>query len=113
MKHVHILRVEIAPYETIKERTLAIAQGEYKPLPSELKIWFSSIESLAQVLSTRNRLLLELIAQAKSKSMTELAQQDDTKVISRGHLKRWNIMALFSSFARKVGKSALKLLSSI
>src|ERR1700722_839528 len=74
MKHVHILRVGIAPYEEIWERTLAIARGEHKPLPSDPKIWFSSIESLAQVLSTRNKLLLELIAQAKPESMTELAE---------------------------------------
>jgi len=74
MRHVHILRVGIAPYEKIKERTLAIARGEYKPLPSDPKIWFSSMESLAQILSTRNKLLLELIAQAKPQSMTELAQ---------------------------------------
>lgn len=74
MKHAHILRVGIAPYETIKERTLAIARGEYKPLLSEPKIWFSSMESFAQILSTRNKLLLELIAQAKPQSMTELAE---------------------------------------
>lgn len=74
MSHIHILRVGIAPYEKIKERTLAIARGDYKPLPSEPKIWFSSIESLSQVLSTRNKLLLEIIAQAKPQSMTELAQ---------------------------------------
>jgi predicted transcriptional regulator len=74
MKHVHILRVGIAPYEAIRERTLSIARGDYKPAPSEPKIWFSSMESLAQVLSTRNKLLLELIAQTKPQSMTELAQ---------------------------------------
>lgn len=74
MKHIHILRVGVAPYEAIKERTLAIARGEYKPLPSEPKVWFSSMESLAQVLSTPNKLLLELIARAKPQSMTELAQ---------------------------------------
>src|SRR5437588_5414851 len=73
-KRMHILRVGIAPYEKIKERTLAIARGEYKPLPSEPKVWFSSMESLAQILSTRNKLLLELIAQAKPQSMTELAE---------------------------------------
>ncbi|OJW53912.1 MAG: transcriptional regulator [Alphaproteobacteria bacterium 41-28] len=74
MSHVHILRVGIAPYEKIKEKTLAIARGEYKPLPSDPKIWFSSIESLAQIFSTRNKLLLEIIAQSKPQSMTELAQ---------------------------------------
>lgn len=73
MKHVHILRIGIAPYEKIRERTLAIARGEYKPLPSEPKVWFSSMESFAQILSSRNKLLLEIIAQAKPRSMTELA----------------------------------------
>lgn len=73
MTHSHILRVGIAPYEKIRERTLAIARGDYKPSPSEPKIWFSSIESLAQILSTRNKLLLEIISQAKPRSMTELA----------------------------------------
>lgn len=73
MKHVHILRVGIAPYEEIRERTLSIARGEYKPLPSEPKIWFSSMESFAQILSSRNKLLLEIIAQSKPRSMTELA----------------------------------------
>jgi predicted transcriptional regulator len=75
MQRVHILRIGIAPYEKIKERTLAIARGEYKPLPTEPKVWFSSIESLAQVLSTRNKLLLEMIEQSKPHSLTELAKQ--------------------------------------
>ncbi len=74
MTQVHILRIGIAPYEKIKERTLAIARGDYKLLPTEPKVWFSSMESFAQVLSTRNKLLLEMIAQAKPQSMTELAQ---------------------------------------
>lgn len=74
MRHLHILRVGIAPYEEVKERTLAIARGEHKPHPSEPKIWFSSMESLAQVLSTHNKLLLELIAHTKPRSMTELAE---------------------------------------
>jgi predicted transcriptional regulator len=73
MRQVHILRVGIAPYEKIREQTLAIARGDYKPSPSEPKIWFSSMESLAQVLSSRNKMLLELIAQTKPRSMTELA----------------------------------------
>ena len=74
MKNIHILRVGIAPYEDIKKRTLAIARGEYEPSYAEPKIWFSSMESFAQILSTRNKLLLEIISQAKPRSMTELAQ---------------------------------------
>lgn len=70
---VSILRVGIAPYEEIKKRTLAIARGKYKPARNEPKIWFSSIESLAQVLSSKNKLLLEIIAKEKPNSMSELA----------------------------------------
>lgn len=69
-----ILRVGIAPYEEIKKRTQAIARGEYKPSFQDPKVWFSSIESLAQVLSSKNKLLLEIIANEKPNSMTELAE---------------------------------------
>ena len=51
---------------------MAIARGEHVPGPEEPKLWFSSIESLAQVLSTQNQLLLEVIADAKPASLTEL-----------------------------------------
>ncbi len=74
MRNVHILRVGIASYDDIWNRTMAIARGEHKPTASEPKIWFNSLESLAQVLSTPNKLLLELIAQTKPQSMTELSE---------------------------------------
>jgi len=51
-----------------------IARGDYKQSPSDPKVWFSSMKFLAQVLSTHNKLLLELIAQAKPQSVIELAQ---------------------------------------
>jgi predicted transcriptional regulator len=66
------VKVGIATFEQQKERLFAIARGEYKPTPDEPKIWFSSIESLAQVLSSKNQLLLEIIAQAQPASITEL-----------------------------------------
>lgn len=68
------LTIGIASFKNFKARTLAIARGEYKPGKDEPKIWFSSIESLAQVLSTKNQMLLELIATAKPSSITELAE---------------------------------------
>ncbi len=71
---VSVLRVGIATYDEIKNRTLAIARGTYKPSAHEPKVWFSSIESLAQVLSSKNKLLLEIIAKEKPSSMTELAE---------------------------------------
>lgn len=67
------LKVGIASYEEFKERTMAIARGELKPGPGDPKVWFTSIESLAKVLSDRNRELLALIADTKPQSMQELA----------------------------------------
>jgi predicted transcriptional regulator len=55
-----ILRIGIAPYEEMKARTLAIARGELKPKTDEPKLWFTSIESLARVLSDKSRALLDL-----------------------------------------------------
>lgn len=68
-----MLKVGIASLEQYKARTLAIARGEYKPGPNEPKVWFPSIESLSQVLSDRNRVLLALIADTEPQSVNELA----------------------------------------
>lgn len=57
----------------IRERTLAIAQGKYKPKPDEPKIWFTSIRSLAEVLSDENQALLQLIVDKRPDSIRELA----------------------------------------
>jgi predicted transcriptional regulator len=69
-----ILKVGIASVEQYKARTMAIARGEYKPSPDEPKIWFSSPESFAQVLSGKNQALLALIATTNPSSLTELAE---------------------------------------
>lgn len=68
------LTIGIASFRAYKARTLAIARGEYKPGKDEPKIWFSSIESFAQILSTKNQKLLEIIATKNPGSITELAQ---------------------------------------
>ncbi len=57
----------------IRERTLAIAEGRYKPKPDEPKIWFTSIRSLAEVLSDENQALLQVITDRKPGSIRELA----------------------------------------
>lgn len=67
-----ILHVGIASYEQMKERSIAIARGEYTPRKDEPKIWFNSPESFAKVLSEKNLLLLELIAKNHPHSLTEL-----------------------------------------
>lgn len=67
------LRIGIMPQEKIRERVLSIAKGEYRPGPGEPKIWFSSIKSLAEVLSDGNRALLKVIAEVKPQSISDLA----------------------------------------
>jgi predicted transcriptional regulator len=67
------LKVGIASYEQFKKRTMAIARGEYRRGAAEPKVWFSSIESFAKVLSERNRELLSVIAETKPQSLHELA----------------------------------------
>ena len=74
------VKVGIATYEQQKRRMLAIARGEYKPSPDEPKIWFSSIESLAQLLNSKNQELLRVIEESKPSSLHELAKLTHRKV---------------------------------
>lgn len=73
------LKVGIADYEQMKARTLAIARGEHRPGKGEPKVWFTSVESFAKVLSQRNRDLLTLIADEQPTSLTQLAQLSGRK----------------------------------
>ena len=67
-----VLRIGIMPYQDYKKRSLAIARGEYRPRPNEPKIWFESVQSMAQVLSNENQLLLKTILDRKPESLKEL-----------------------------------------
>lgn len=67
------LTIGIASYADMKERTLRIARGELKPRPSDPKVWFPSLESLAKVLSESNRQLLALIDERRPASLQELS----------------------------------------
>lgn len=66
------LRIGIASLSAMRDRTLAVARGELKLKPDEPKLWFTSIESLARVLSDKNRLLLDLIIEQQPQSLAEL-----------------------------------------
>ncbi|MFM7802762.1 MAG: transcriptional regulator [Limnohabitans sp.] len=65
--------IGILPQEKIRERALAIARGDYKPKATEPKIWFTSMRSLAEVLSDDNRALLKVIQDTKPRSISSLA----------------------------------------
>lgn len=71
--------VGILPQDRIRERMLAIARGEYKPKTTEPKIWFTSMRSLAEVLSDENRALLKVIQYAKPQSISTLAEMTGRK----------------------------------
>ncbi len=45
------LEIGIAGYDQMKSRSLAIARGEHTPAKGEPKVWFTSIESFAKLLS--------------------------------------------------------------
>jgi predicted transcriptional regulator len=73
------LRAGIATYEQMKARTLAIARCEFRPPAGEPKVWFTSAESFARVLSDRNRALLGIIAESKPGSLAHLAELSGRK----------------------------------
>jgi predicted transcriptional regulator len=68
------LRVGIASYKEMKARTLAVARGERGVGVNEPKVWFTSTESFAKVLSAGNRELLRVIAEKASGSLDDLAR---------------------------------------
>ena len=67
------LKIGIAGYDRMKARTLEIARGGHVRAGDEPKVWFTSIDSFAKLLSEHNRRLLELIARERPRSLTELA----------------------------------------
>ena len=73
------LKIGIASYQEMKNRTMAIARGEYKPRRGEPKVWFPTLEAFAGVLSEGNRELLQIIIDNQPESMTELAELSGRK----------------------------------
>lgn len=49
--------IGIMPEEQIRKRMLAIAKGEHTPTAGEPKIWFTSVNAVAQALSSENIVL--------------------------------------------------------
>ena len=67
--------IGVMPQKQIRARALAIARGEYKPRPGEPKIWFTSMKSVAEVLSDSNRALLKVIRETEPESVADLAKK--------------------------------------
>src|SRR5882757_4472524 len=73
------LKVGIASIEDMKKRTLAIARGNLKPSRDDPKVWFTSPESFARVLSNKNRALLNVISATNPDSLQDLAARTGRK----------------------------------
>ncbi len=69
-----VMKVGIISKEEYRQRTIAIAKGEYVPRPGEPKVWFESLQSMAQVLSNENQELLKIIIDRKPASLKELEE---------------------------------------
>ena len=82
---VRKMEIGIMSRDKFKQYTLDIAEGKRKPGKEEPKVWFDSIESLAQVLSSKNRELLKIIKERTPGSLKELA---DATGRSPGNLSR-------------------------
>ena len=74
-----VIRVGILPRAEYVKRTIAIAKGEYTPKRGEPKVWFESLRSMAEALSSDNQELLRLIAERNPQSLTELEQLSGRK----------------------------------
>ena len=80
-----VIKIGIASQQKIRQRVLAIAKGEITPKPSDPKVWFTSMRSMAEVLSDENRAMLDVIRQTNPNSISELAQLTGRK---QGNLSR-------------------------
>ena len=98
--------VGIMGKEAYRERTMAIARGEYVPREHEPKIWFESLQSMAQVLSNENRELLKVILEKKPKSLAELEAMTGRKKPNLSRtlktLERYGIVKLHKERNRTV-----------
>jgi len=61
-------------YEGMTARTMAVARGVRRIPSSDPKVWFTSTESFARVLSAGNRELQRVIAEKAPGSLEELAR---------------------------------------
>lgn len=80
-----VIKIGIASQQQMRQRVLMVARGQLRVQPSDPKIWFTSMRSLAQVLSDENRALLNVIRESKPISISELAELTGRK---QGNLSR-------------------------
>jgi predicted transcriptional regulator len=80
-----VIRLGVASQQQMRQRVLMIAKGQLQVHPRDPKIWFTSMRSLAQVLSDENRALFNVIRESKPISISDLAELTGRK---QGNLSR-------------------------
>lgn len=68
------VKIGILSREEYRERSIKIAKGEYVPKSGEPKIWFESLQSMAQLLNRENQKLLQTIIEEHPRSLKELEE---------------------------------------
>ena len=101
-----VMKVGIISKEEYRQRTIAIAKGEYVPKPGEPKIWFESLQSMAQVLSSENQELLKIIIDRKPTSLKELEEMTGRK--SSNLSRTLKLMASFGIVALEKDKKNVR-----
>lgn len=103
-----VLKVGIISGDDYRKRTIAIARGDYKPSRDEPKVWFESLNSMAQVLSSDNQELLKLIIEHKPRSLAELEKLSARKKSNLSRtlktLERYGIVELPKDGGRLIPK---------
>lgn len=107
-----VMKVGIISREDYVKRTIAIAKGKYKPRKEEPSIWFESLNSMSQVLSSDNQNLLKVIIEHKPRSLAELEKISNRKKSNLSRtlktLEKYGIVEL----PKKEGKLVPKVLAT-
>jgi len=105
-----VMNVGIISKEDYRKRTIAIAKGEYKPRKNEPKIWFESLNSMAQTLNSDNQELLRIILEKKPASLAELEAMTGRRKSNLSRtlktLERYGVVQLNQQGKRLVPKVA-------
>jgi predicted transcriptional regulator len=80
-----VLRIGVSSKEAIRKRTIDIASGAIQPTDHDPKVWVTSTQALAQLLSAENIGLLKIIQTTHPASVSELAR---TTGRQQGNLSR-------------------------
>jgi predicted transcriptional regulator len=81
------LRIGIAGYDEMKARIVAVARGEQRIAPDAPKVWFTSTESIAKVLSGGNSDLARMIVENKTMKIQSMnALEQEMRAVAREQL---------------------------